>query len=78
MATPKIKEELYHFIEEGDAKLINMLYAVAKEYTQENYALPGKPMTINQLKTRGRSAKARIEEGRYTSQDGLEKEMKEW
>jgi flavodoxin len=78
MGAPKIKEELYHFIEEGDAKLINMLYAVAKEYTQDDYTLSGKPMTPNQLKTRVKEAKARIAKGQYTTHDDLEKEMQEW
>jgi flavodoxin len=78
MGAPKIKEELYHFIEVGDAKLIKMLYAVAKEYTQDDYTLSGKPMTANQLKTRVRDAKARIAKRQYTTHDDLEKEMHEW
>jgi flavodoxin len=78
MGAPKIKEELYHFIEEGDAKLIKMLYAVAKEYTKDDYTVSGKPMTANQLKRRVRDAKARIAKGQYTTQDDLEKEMQEW
>jgi hypothetical protein len=78
MGAPKIKGELYHFIEKGDAKLIKILYAVAKDYTKDDYTLSGKPMTANQLKTRIRDAKARIAKGRYTTQDDLEKEMQEW
>jgi len=35
MGTSAIKEELHHFIENGDAKLLKMLYAVAKEYTDD-------------------------------------------
>jgi hypothetical protein len=36
MSTNAIKQELYGFIEKGDDKLVKMLYAVAKEYTEED------------------------------------------
>lgn len=39
MGAAQIKEELYHFIEEGDIKLLKMLYAIAKEYANEDYEL---------------------------------------
>lgn len=39
MGAAQIKEELYHLIDAGDARLIKMLYAVAKEYTSEDYEL---------------------------------------
>ncbi len=78
MGAPKIKEELYQMIENGDAKLIKILFAVAKEYADDDYILPGSPMTSNQLKQRVRAAKLRIEKGQFTSQNDLEKEMKEW
>jgi len=41
MGAVQIKEELYLLIEEGDAKLLKMLYAVAKEYSSEDYELSG-------------------------------------
>lgn len=78
MGAAQIKEELYHFIESGDPKLIKMLYAVAKEYTEEDYTLPGKPMSKTTLKKRIRAAKSRIKSGQFTTQEDLEKEMKEW
>ncbi len=78
MGASQIKEELYHFIEEGDSRLINMLYAVAREYTQEDYTLPGSPMSKDTLTERIRSAKSRIKSGQFTTQEDLEKEMKKW
>lgn len=39
MGAAQIKEELYHFIEEGDARLLKMLYAVAKEYASTDFEL---------------------------------------
>lgn len=78
MGAPKIKEELYQMIENGDAKLIKMLFAVAKEYSKDDFTLPGQPMSSNELKQRIRSAKTKISKGEFTSQEDLEKEMKEW
>jgi hypothetical protein len=44
MGTVQVREELYHYIEGADARLLKMLHAIAKEYTQEDYTLPGEPM----------------------------------
>lgn len=78
MGAPKIKEELYQLIEEGDSRLLKMLYAVAKEYSNEDFTLPGEPMDEEELKRRVRSAKSRIDAGHFTTQEDLEKEMEEW
>lgn len=78
MGATQIKEELYQYIEDADARLLKMLYALAKEYTQEEYILPGKPMTKENLKKRVRSAKSRIDAGHLTTQEDLENEMKGW
>ena len=78
MGAVQIREELYHCIEEADARLLKMLYAVAKEYTREDYTLPGESMSKETLKKRIRAAKSRIEAGQFTTQEDLEKEMKEW
>ena len=47
----QIQEKLHAVVDNGDSRLLKMLYAVAKEYTEENYTLPGKPMTEKDLKT---------------------------
>jgi len=78
MGAVQIKEELYQYIEEADARLLKMLYAVAKEYTQDDYTLPGKPMSKETLKKRIHAAKSRIKAGKFTTQEDLEKEMQEW
>ena len=78
MGAAQIKEELYHLIEEGDARLINMLYAVAKEYTLEDYTLAGSPISKEVLVERVRSARSRMKSGQFTTQEDLENEMKEW
>lgn len=78
MSTTQIQEKLHQVVDTGDSRLLKMLYAVAKEYTDENYVLPGKPMTEKMMKTRVLSARQRIQSGRFTTQADLEKEMKGW
>ena len=78
MGAVQIREELYHYIKEADARLLKMLYAVAKEYTQEDYALSGEPMSKETLKKRIHAAKSRIEAGQFTTQEDIEEELKEW
>ncbi len=78
MGAVQIREELYHYIEVADARLLKMLYALAKEYYQDDYILPGEPMSQEILKKRVSAARARIKAGQFTTQEDLEKEMKEW
>lgn len=78
MGTVQIKDELHHYIEAADSRLLKMLYDVAKEYNSEDYTLPGDPMSKETLKMRIQAAKSRIKNGKFTTQEDLEKEMKEW
>ncbi len=78
MGAAQIKQELHHFIEDADTRLLKMLYALAKEYTSEDYNLPGEPMSKETLKRRIQASKSRINAGQFTTQEDLEKEMKEW
>lgn len=78
MGAAQIKEELHRYINEGDSRLLKILYTVAKGYTEEDYTLPGEAMSAETLRTRIRSAKTRIDAGQFTTQEALEKEMKSW
>jgi len=78
MSTPQIRQELLNVIESADNRLIKILYAVAREYTEADYTLPGEPMTEEIFKERIRAAKSRIRSGQFTTQEDLEKEMKQW
>ncbi|GHB52391.1 hypothetical protein [Mongoliitalea lutea] len=78
MDVPTIKEELFQLIEESDERLLNMLYALAKEYIREDFTLEGKPMTEEELGARVFAAKKSLQSGRFTSQEALEKEVKKW
>ena len=78
MGAVQIKEELYHFIEGADSRLLKVLYAVAKEYNQDDSIVAGEPMSKDVLKGRINAAKSRIKAGQFTTQEQLEKEMNEW
>jgi hypothetical protein len=78
MSTTQIQQELKLVIKQGDSRLLKMLYAVAKEYENENYTLPGKAMSSSELKQRIKAAKGRIKSGQFTSQSDLEREINEW
>ena len=78
MGAVQLREELQQYITKGDSRLLKILYSVAKEYTNEDFTLPAKPMSADALKSRVRSAKARIKSGKYTTQENLEKEMELW
>jgi hypothetical protein len=78
MGATQIREELYRYINKGDSRLLKILYTVAKEYTKEDYTLPGEPMSSNILRSRIRAAKARIKSGQYTTQEDLEREIELW
>ncbi|MDZ7649229.1 MAG: hypothetical protein U5K54_19800 [Cytophagales bacterium] len=57
MSTNQIQKKLQEVIEHGDTRLLKMLYAVAKEYSDENFVVPGKAMTTRGLQNRIQSAK---------------------
>ena len=78
MGTTQIKEELYHFIEIADTRLLKMLHAVAKEYSLEDFTLPGEPMSEETFKERIRDARSRMTAGKFTAHEDLEREMIEW
>lgn len=78
MSAIQIQEKLKSYIKTGDLRLLKLLYAVAKEYTDESLIMPGKPMTSKELRTRVKASKERVKRGEFTTQEDLEKEMTEW
>ncbi|MCH6232572.1 hypothetical protein [Cognataquiflexum rubidum] len=78
MGETQIRHELYQFIDEADERLLILLYAVAKEYTQEDFTKPGEPLSEEALKKRILNAKSRIKAGQFTTHEDLEKEFEIW
>jgi hypothetical protein len=68
MGAAQIKEELYQFMEEGDARLIKMLYAVAKEYSSED----------NELSTSLDRSLQQVKEGKVTPHSEVRKKYAKW
>lgn len=77
MGTTELKEELHQYIDQGDKKLLHMMQAVAKAYFEEDYTLHGDPMSGEDYKERIKEAKSNIEAGHFTTQEDLEREMKQ-
>ncbi len=36
MQATKIRQRLHHYVDEGDEKLLKLMYAIAKEYNEED------------------------------------------
>lgn len=77
MGTSQLKKELHEFIDNADERLLYLVYGLFQA-DQQDYTLPGKPMSEDVLKSRVRAAKARIKAGQFTTQEDLEREMEEW
>jgi hypothetical protein len=80
MNTVQIKQELHKSIEDGDDRFLRLVHAIATNYnsSDEDYTVPGLPMDVESYRKRIRSAKERVKAGYYTTQEDLEKEMKQW
>lgn len=78
MNITSIKEELHEYIDLGDKKLLHMMKAMAKAYFEQDYTLPGEPMTHQELIERIRQAKANVAAGKFITQEDLEKEIEQW
>lgn len=78
MGIAQLKNELHQYVDKGDKRLLYMMQAVAKAYFEEDYTLPGNPMSEEEYKERIKEAKSNIEAGHFTTQEDLEREMKQW
>jgi hypothetical protein len=49
MNTSRIKQELHQFIDNGDERFLRLVHAIATNYnSNEDYTLPGPPMSTNE------------------------------
>jgi len=72
MEATQIREELHHFIDSGDSKLIKLLYAVAKEYTNDE------KISLEQYNKELDEAEAEIDSGEFLTQEEAVKEIRSW
>ena len=88
MTTSQIKNNLHKYIDRADERFLSVIYAMMSEYMKttssdkknedEEYAKPGKPMSLATLKKRIREAEVNIDAGNYTTHENLKKEMEKW
>lgn len=79
MDTAQIRQELHRYIDLGDERFLRIVHALATNYkSEEDYTLPGKPMSVEIYKTRINNARERVKSGYFTTQEDLEKEMEQW
>ena len=77
MGTLQLREELHRYIDQADDRILRLVKGMFQADV-DDYTLPGEPMSEATLKQRVKAAKSRISSGQFTSQEDLEKEMKEW
>lgn len=72
MGAAQIREELHHFIDSGDTKLIKLLYAVAKEYTDDDR------ISLDQYNKELDEAEAEIDRGEFLTHEEAVKQIRSW
>ncbi len=72
MGAAEIREELHGFIESGDTKLIKLLYAVAKEYTDDER------ISVEQYNKELDEAEAEIDRGEFLTHEEAVKKIRSW
>lgn len=83
MNVEALKKELHSYIEKADNRFLRMMYALAKNYQDEEtivegYEADGTPITKKAIVNEAREASKQVKSGNYTSQEDLEKEVKNW
>lgn len=81
MGTAELRKEAHRFIDRANDKDLKKVLALDKE--NENavivgYEPDGNPITQENLVEEAREASAQVKAGNYTSQEDLEKEVKNW
>lgn len=66
------------YIHYGSNEGYGKLKSMSSKARKVDYTKPGKPMSVSELKKQIKEAEARINAGKYITQEELEKEMKKW
>lgn len=82
MGTIQLKEELHQYIDQMDDKLANQIHGMIKASLEENdaigFAADGNPMNKEAYIRDINEARTQIREGKYISQEELEKQSENW
>lgn len=81
MGTAELRKEVQNYISKADVDFLKKVHAMSKE--NENtiivgYEVDGTPITQEDLVIEVREASAQVKAGNYTTQEELEREVKNW
>lgn len=80
METAEIRKKIHQYIDIADARLLKIINAIIVQ--DENnivaYTTDGKPLTAAQYKAELDLSEKEIENGQFTTQEDLEKEIEKW
>lgn len=81
MSGAELRKELHSYIDQADDTFLKMVHAMSKEYKKSEiagYNIDGSPISLKDLKNRVKAASKRVKEGHYTTQEEVEKEIRNW
>ena len=81
MGALELKDNILELLNNADENLLKVVKEAIENYKEEEivaYTVDGKPLNRKEYKEKLDSAMQRVREGNYTTQEDLEKEMKNW
>jgi hypothetical protein len=81
MGALELKNSVLQYINSADERLLKVVKAVIESYQEDeiiSYAVNGNPLTRNQYKIELTQAIEEINQGKFISQEDLEKESESW
>ncbi len=81
MKADELKKKIIAYIVSAEPELLNKLSDVIENYQQTTavaYTLEGKPLSKREYEKELKIAKDEIIQGKFTSQEDLEKEVETW
>lgn len=81
MGALELKDSVLQYINSADERLLKVVKAVIESYQEDEivaYTVNGNPLTRNQYKIELTQAITEINQGKFISQEDLEKESESW
>ena len=81
MGALELKDSVLQYINSADERLLKVVKAVIESYQEDEiiaYTVNGNPLTRNQYKIELTEAIEEINQGKFISQEDLEKESESW
>lgn len=80
MDTAEIRKNIHQYVDIADYRLLHILNAIISEDKNRivAYSIEGKPLTLKDYQKELDNSEIEFENGEFTSQEDLEKEIKSW